>query len=372
MRIYFFDGYDGSAVAVCKVNSFDLVIDQMDFKESSFVIDLDDVDSQGIEDVSSGLFALIPGNELDHVIDGDFFGMVSSMTVKGSLMTVKVRDFVLFRNPDMVVFTADEIDYVSSIVSSIDDDEHLTFSRRVAISVNSPTYDKFSVAVKEETVFKLPEFLRTIVEKMRIRWRITASYSNATDTRLSVTVLVTRPTAGGIILDDRMDFLEIESVSDSTVLVPTEVCAFPNTSNTKNVLPVFCFLLKNGEFYFYYQDKDVIVPDDYPDNSEFRRPRQCIYMLFSDTDFDNIEELCKNEISQYLQDMEIVVKMKQNEFIAFSDLQPNSSWNLKIRGKTYQTFLTRIEFKDSLTEAELTFGLLRTSLSDKIRLMDRR
>ena len=180
------------------------------------------------------------------------------------------------------------------------------------------------------------------------------------------------PAAGKIDLDDRMDFLEIESVMDSTVLIPTIVFAYPNTSNTTHELPVACYLLKDGGFYFHYYQEDGGIPDDFPDESRFRRPRMQIDILFSDTDFDNIEELCKNEISQYLQDMEIVVKMKSNEFIKFSQLEPNSSWKLKIRGKTYQTFLTRIEFKDSLAEAELTFGLLRTSLSDKIRLMDGR
>ena len=98
--------------------------------------------------------------------------------------------------------------------------------------------------------------------------------------------------------------------------------------------------------------------------------RSYIYM---DKDFETLETKARSEMlsSKLDHNITFMIDMKNKVFIPFTNIYLGDYVSFIHKGKTYESVITGITFKDSLNYAQITLGEYRVKLTEKIQLLSK-
>jgi plastocyanin len=95
--------------------------------------------------------------------------------------------------------------------------------------------------------------------------------------------------------------------------------------------------------------------------------------IYTDNDYETLETKARSEMvtSKLDHNITFMIDMKNKVFIPFVNIQLGDYVSFIHKGKTYESVITGITFKDSMNFATITLGEYRVKLTEKIQLLSK-
>jgi hypothetical protein len=165
---------------------------------------------------------------------------------------------------------------------------------------------------------------------------------------------------GMVIKSDFSSILNVET-NDSTSQLVNKVVYYPRSDNQIYQMIKTYYLLTTGEI-----TEDGTSDDRY--NSVMAKS-----YIYTDNDYETLETKARSEMvtSKLDHNITFTIDMKNKVFIPFENIYLGDYVSFIHKGKTYESVITGITFKDTLNYATITLGEYRVKLTEKIQLLSK-
>jgi len=165
---------------------------------------------------------------------------------------------------------------------------------------------------------------------------------------------------GMMIKSDFSSILNIET-NDSTSQLINKVVFYPRSDNQIYQSIKTYYLLTTGD-----------ITEESSSESRYTSVMAKSY-IYIDNDFETLETKARSEMlsSKLDHNITFMIDMKNKVFIPFTNIYLGDYVSFIHKGKTYESVITGITFKDSLNYALITLGEYRVKLTEKIQLLSK-
>lgn len=165
---------------------------------------------------------------------------------------------------------------------------------------------------------------------------------------------------GMVIKSDFSSILNVET-NDSTSQLVNKVVFYPRSDNqTYHSIKIY-YLLTTGE-----------ITEDSTSDYRYTSVMAKSY-IYTDNDYETLETKARSEMvtSKLDHNITFMIDMKNKVFIPFKNIYLGDYVSFIHNGKTYESVITGITFKDSMNYAVITLGEYRVKLTEKIQLLSK-
>jgi hypothetical protein len=154
--------------------------------------------------------------------------------------------------------------------------------------------------------------------------------------------------------------LNVET-NDSMSQLINKVVFYPRSDNQLYTSQVEYYLLKNGDITTNKDDENRYL-------SVMLKS-----FIYSDNDYETLETKARSEMVSSKLDHNITFRLDLNNkvFKLFDNVNLGDYISFIHDGKTYESIVTGVKFKDSLKHAVITLGEYRVKLTEKIQLLSK-
>jgi len=161
----------------------------------------------------------------------------------------------------------------------------------------------------------------------------------------------------------RSDFSSILNIetNDSTSQLVNKVIFYPRSDNE---------IHKNIKTYYLLTNGDITEDSD----SVYRYTSVMVNSYkYTDKDFETLETKARSDMitSKLDHNITFTIDMNNKIFVPFKNVYLGDYISFIHKGKTYESVITGIAFKDSLNKALITLGEYRVKLTEKIQLLSK-
>lgn len=331
-------------------DDYEIVLDALIPQKSSFVINKPTLnvelgDYLVVRDREYFYIGIVTGiekqeDETTKVSTKDFLGILD-VTVPVSSFTGSISQFLIDLIRSHFKWSGDAYQNLSYLTTQID------FTKTGIL-----TYDADATANILDLV---EEFSKTY----GIRLAYELIISNGSITGICVkAVAVTK----GITIRSDLGTITNLLISDANENSVNKIIFFPKSDNTSHTGTVSYYLLTNGTV-------STLATSPYRiEKVRFK------YQAYSDKDYTSLQTKATSALIDSSLEHSITFDFSfvTNGIEALADLSIGAFVEFITPLKTYETLVTKIKYKGTFDSAEITLGEYRVSLTDKLKLLDRR
>ncbi len=166
--------------------------------------------------------------------------------------------------------------------------------------------------------------------------------------------------SGKVVKNNLACLLDV-SVSDSSSQLVNKVIYYPRYENEVYRFTNTYYLLKTGD-----------ITTDKDDSNRYTSV-MCKSYYYSDDDYPTLETKARSEMITSKLDHNITMKLDMNNkvFIPFNNINIGDYVSFIYGNRIYDTILTSINFKNTLSYATITLGEYRVKLTEKLQLLSK-
>ncbi len=170
------------------------------------------------------------------------------------------------------------------------------------------------------------------------------------------------PSKIGVTMKSSLGTISNLVVNDNNEASLNKVVFVPKAENTTYTANITYYLTKSG------------TVTRYPITSQRIKKVQVKYEFFSDKDYDSLLTKATQALIDSSLDHSITFNFAfmANKVEALSQLKAGAIVEFITEKKTYTTIVSKVEYKGTFSTAKITLGEYRLSLTDKLKLFDRR
>jgi hypothetical protein len=328
---------------------FELALDMVLIKRSSFIVNKTQINCQ------NGDIVIFQTDMFSYI------GILESIEVNDDHTTsIKSLDFREIFNLEIpaVSFTGDLVDYLYQIIQSHfitnpDSLQNLTY-----LTVTKSASVSGALNFNDNNIVTMAKIFELISKGYGINFKTDVLYLRGRITGIAFDIINVKQ--GMVIKSNFSSILQVQT-SDSTSQLVNKVIFYPRSDNTTYQSVKTYYLLKNGEV-----SEDANASNRY--NSIITKS-----FIYSDNEYVSLLTKAKSEMVTSKLDHNITFTLDMNNkvFKPFRNINLGDYVSFIHQGKTYDSVVTGITFKDSLQYPTITLGEYRVKLTEKIQLLSK-
>ena len=299
------------------------------------------------------------------VRDGGYFyvGIITSMSAEDNNTTkIESMDFLSILDVDVPLPTSFEGNVASFLVQLInqnyktnsDSYQNISYLDPV-IEVNKPVNLTFEADAKDNILDLIEDFNKTL--GIRVCYELVLENGRFSKLRLKIVesnIGIRIKSDLGTITD-----LVVNDINENSLNKVIYVAKSDNEEHHDTVV-------------YYLQTDGTVTTNNV---LALRYPKvKFKYEFYSDKDYPNLETKASKALidSSLKHNITFNFSFFTNKIEGLSDLKLGTFVEFLSKDKVYETLVTKMVYKKTLKTAEITLGEYRVSLTDKIKLLDRR
>lgn len=330
-------------------NQYELVLDMVLIKRSAFQVNKTNINCT-IGDIiilKSDIYSYIGILESIERLDDD-------------TTSIKSLDFREIFSLDIPAtsFSGDLADYLYQIITSYfknnsDSKQNLSY-----LTISKETSVPGSLSFESDNIISMSKIFELVSKGYGISFSTDVTYLRGRITGIIFRIVSVNQ--GLVIKSDFSSILNVET-NDSTSQLINKVVFYPRSDNQIYQSIKTYYLLTTGE----------ITEDgtsDYRYTSVMAKS-----FIYSDNDYETLETKARSEMvtSKLDHNITFMIDMKNKVFVPFTNIYLGDYVSFIHKGKTYESVVTGITFKDSMNYAAITLGEYRVKLTEKIQLLSK-
>ncbi len=330
-------------------NQFELVLDMVLIKRSTFKVNKANIKCT-IGDI------VVFKNEIY-----SYIGILESIELNDDYTTnIKSLDFREIFNLDIPAesFSGDLADYIQQIISEYfksnsDEKQNLSY-----LTVSKETSVTGSLSFGSDNIVNMSKIFELVSKGYGLSFDTDVTYLRGRIT--GITFRIVSVNQGMVIKSDFSSILNVET-NDSTSQLVNKVVYYPRSDNLNYQTIKTYYLLTTGE-----------ITEDGTSDDRYTSVMTKSY-IYTDNDYETLETKARSEMvtSKLDHNITFTIDMKNKVFIPFENIYLGDYVSFIHKGKTYESVITGIKFKDSLNYATITLVEYRVKLTEKIQLLSK-
>jgi hypothetical protein len=330
-------------------NQFELALDMVLIKRSIFKVNKTNINCT-IGDI------VVFKNDIY-----SYIGILESIEINDDYTTnIKSLDFREIFNLDIPAesFSGDLADYIQQVITAYfknnsDQKQNLSY-----LTVSKETSVMGSLSFESDNIINMSKVFELVSKGYSLSFDTDVTYLRGRIT--GITFRIVSVNQGMVIKSDFSSILNVET-NDSTSQLVNKVVYYPRSDNQIYQTIKTYYLLTTGEF-----------TDDGSSDDRYNSVMAKSY-IYTDNDYETLETKARSEMvtSKLDHNITFTIDMKNKVFIPFENIYLGDYVSFIHKGKTYESVITGITFKDSLNYATITLGEYRVKLTEKIQLLSK-
>jgi len=330
-------------------NQYELALDMVLIKRSTFKVNKTNINC------TIGDIVVLKSDIYSYI------GILESIELLDDFTTnIKSLDFREIFNLDIpaITFSGDVADYLDQIITSYfknnsDEKQNLSY-----LTISKETSVSGSLSFESDNIINMSKIFELVSKGYGISFDTDVTYLRGRIT--GIIFRIVNVNQGMVIKSDFSSILNVET-NDSTSQLVNKVVFYPRSDNQIYHSIKIYYLLTTGE----------ITEDS---TSEYRYTSvMAKSYIYTDNDYETLETKARSEMvtSKLDHNITFMIDMKNKVFIPFSNIYLGDYVSFIHKGKTYESVITGITFKDSMNYAVITLGEYRVKLTEKIQLLSK-
>lgn len=329
-------------------SEFEIVLDSVVKQKSNFTVNKEEIKAE-VGDV-----AVLKEGRLSYV------GIVQSITLNDDRTSkVQLNDFKELFNIKVPIssFTGNVCQLLAdtirkAFIANSDERQNLKY-----LKVKAASDVEGSLAYDEDTLINIEDLIETITKTYGAVIKYQVNFVRGRFSDIEITIVEETH-----IVKLRHDLKAISGlkIKESEENVVNKCIFYPKEENENHKKEVEYYLLTDGTIT---TDKDDSRRYPYVNvESEF----------YSDDDYEKLEGKAKEKLIKSSSDHQITfdLDVTNNVFVPLGNIFVGYFVEFHAPKKTYSTMLTQIKYKNTFSSCTLTLGEQRTSLTDRIKMMN--
>lgn len=352
MQLIFLNEQDLSVIDYgYATDDFDIILDALVPQKSKFTVNKQSLNAK------VGDLLLVKENGYPYV------GIITSIKSDDKNQTkVETKDYLSLLDVDVPLPTSFSGNAAQFIVNLINNtfkysgDQYQNVSYlETAIEVVKSCSLTYEADTKENILDLVEEFSKTY----GIRLEYEMVLANGKFSKIKIKVVSAKI---GITMKSTLGTITELNVNDTNEVSLNKVYYIPKAENTQHTSQVIYYLTNDGQ-----------VVTTAPALKRIHKVKMK-YEFFSDKDYDSLLTKATKALVDSSLEHTITFNFSfiTNKVEALKDLKVGAIVVFITENKTYETIVSKMEFKGTFNIAKVTLGEYRLSLTDKLKLMDRR
>ena len=290
-----------------------------------------------------------------------YIGILESIELNDDYTTnIKSLDFREIFNLDIPAtsFNGDLADYLYQIITSYFKNNSDTNQNLSYLTVSKETSVTGNLSFESDNIINMSKIFELVSKGYGISFSTDVTYLRGRIT--GITFRIVSINQGMVIKSDFSSILNVET-NDSTSQLINKVVFYPRSDNQIYQNIKTYYMLTNGE-----------ITENGTSDFRYTSVMAKSYM-YTDNDYETLETKARSEMvtSKLDHNITFMIDMKNKVFIPFVNIDLGDYVSFIHKGKTYESVITGITFKDSMNYAVITLGEYRVKLTEKIQLLSK-
>jgi len=274
--------------------------------------------------------------------------------------SIKSLDFREIFNLDIIApsFSGDLADYLYQIISSYFKNNSDTRQNLSYLTVSKETSASGSLNFETDNIINMSKIFELISKGYGISFKTEVIYLRGRITGIKFRIVGVNQ--GTTIKSDFSSIMQIET-NDSTSQLVNKVIFYPRSENQTYINVRTFYLLTTGD-----------ITEDSTSDLRYTSVMSKSY-FYTDNEYTSLETKARSEMvtSKLDHNITFMIDMNNNIFVPFKNINLGDYVSFIHKGKTYDSVITGIEFRDSMKYATITLGEYRVKLTEKIQLLSK-
>lgn len=330
-------------------NQFELALDMVLIKRSTFKVNKTNINCT-IGDI------VVFKNDVY-----SYIGILESIELNDDYTTtIKSLDFREIFNLEIPAssFSGDLVEHLYQIITNyfknnLDEKQNLSY-----LTVSKETSVSGSLSFDADNIISMSKLFELVSKGYGISFSTDVTYIRGRITGIIFRIVSVNQSM--VIKSDFSSILNIET-NDSTSQLVNKIVFYPRSDNQ---------IHQSIKTYYLLTDSEITEDG----SSDFRYTSvMAKSYIYTDNDFETLETKARSEMvtSKLDHNITFMIDMKNKVFIPFENIYLGDYVSFIHKGKTYESVITGITFKDSLNYALITLGEYRVKLTEKIQLLSK-
>jgi hypothetical protein len=290
-----------------------------------------------------------------------YIGILESIELIDDYTTsIKSLDFREIFNLEIpaVSFTGDLADYLYQIITNYFKNNSDAKQNLSYLTISKETSVTGSLSFDSDNIINMSKIFELVSKGYGISFSTDVTYLRGRIT--GIVFRIVSVNQGMVIRSDFSSILNVET-NDSTSQLVNKVIYYPKSDNQIYHSIKTYYLLINGD-----------ITEDASSEGRYTSVMAKSY-IYTDNDYETLETKARSEMvtSKLDHNITFMIDMKNKVFIPFVNIQLGDYVSFIHKGKTYESVITGITFKDSMNFATITLGEYRVKLTEKIQLLSK-
>ncbi len=330
-------------------NQYELVLDMVLIKRSTFKVNKTNLNS------TIGDIVILQNDSYSYI------GILESIELIDDYTTsIKSLDFREIFNLEIpaVSFSGDLADYLYQIITNYFKDNSDVKQNLSYLTISKETSVTGSLSFDSDNIINMSKIFELVSKGYGISFDTDVVYLRGRIT--GIVFRIVSVNQGMVIRSDFSSILNVET-NDSTSQLVNKVIYYPRSDNQVYQSIKTYYLLTTGD-----------ITEDAHSDDRYTSVMVKSY-IYTDNDYETLETKARSEMvtSKLDHNITFMIDMKNKVFIPFVNIQLGDYVSFIHKGKTYESVITGITFKDSMNYATITLGEYRVKLTEKIQLLSK-
>jgi len=330
-------------------SQYELVLDMVLIKRSTFKVNKTNINC------TIGDIVILQNDSYSYI------GILESIELIDDYSTsIKSLDFREIFNLEIpaVSFTGDLADYLYQIITNYfknntDQKQNLSY-----LTISKETSVTGSLSFDSDNIINMSKIFELVSKGYGISFSTGVTYLRGRIT--GITFRIVSVNQGMVIRSDFSSILNVVT-NDSTSQLVNKIVFYPRSDNQ---------IYQSIKTYYLLTTGDITEDSDADDRYTSVMAKSYIY---TDNDYETLETKARSEMvtSKLDHNITFMIDMKNKIFVPFNNINLGDYVSFIHKGKTYESVITGITFKDSMNFATITLGEYRVKLTEKIQLLSK-
>jgi len=274
--------------------------------------------------------------------------------------SIKSLDFREIFNLDIIAtsFNGDLADYLYQIITNYFKNNSDARQNLSYLTVSKETSVTGSLNFETDNIINMSKIFELVSKGYGISFKTEVIYLRGRITGIRFRIIGVNQ--GTIIKSDFSSIMQIET-NDSTSQLVNKVIFYPRSDNQTYLNARTFYLLTTGD-----------ITEDSSSDLRYTSVMSKSY-FYTDNEYLSLETKARSEMvtSKLDHNITFMIDMNNNIFVPFKNINLGDYVSFIHKGKTYDSVITGIEFRDSMKHATITLGEYRVKLTEKIQLLSK-
>ena len=332
-------------------DDYDIILDALIPQKSKFTVNKQSLKAE------VGDLLLVKENGYPYV------GIITSIKTDDKKQTkVETKDYLSLLDVDVPLptsFNGNSAQFIANLIKNTFKYSGDTYQNVSYLEVSVEVVKNCSLTYEADKKENILDLVEEFSKTYGIRLEYEVVLANGKFSKIRIRVVSAKI---GITMKSTLGTISELNVNDTNEISLNKVYYIPKAENTQHTSQVVYYLTNDGQ-----------VVTTAPALKRIHKVKMK-YEFYSDKDYDSLPTKATKALVDSSLEHTITFNFSfiTNEIEALKDLKVGAIVRFITESKTYDTIVSKMEFKGTFNIAKVTLGEYRLSLTDKLKLFDRR